>query len=169
MRKSLTISAFYRIDQGRSPIVARLKETDWRAFAALRLRALADTLGEQDPQHRQESTFTAAQWRRRLRTHAQFAAVVGDRAVGLIGAQRESAESVYLYSLWLEPVHRRRGLGRALVSTAVDWARTEGARTVTLRVHATNDAARDVYAGLGFRTVPTTPDQSELVMTMTVN
>jgi GNAT superfamily N-acetyltransferase len=168
MRKSLTISAFYRIDAGRPFAVARLAETDWRVFSALRLKALADTLGTDDPQHRDESTFTAAQWRRRLRVHAQFAAVANGRPVGLIGAQRENTASVYLYSLWLEPDARRRGLGRALVSAAVDWARTEGANTVTLRVHATNDAARQVYEDLGFRTVPTIDDEgsSEVVMAL---
>jgi GNAT superfamily N-acetyltransferase len=168
MRKSLTISAFYRIDAGRPFAVTRLAETDWRVFAALRLKALADTLGEDDPQHRDEATFTAAQWRRRLRVHAQFAAVVQGRPVGLIGAQRENSASVYLYSLWLEPPSRRRGLGRALVSAAVEWARAEGASTVTLRVHATNDAAREVYAGLGFRTAPADGDAQggEVVMAL---
>jgi len=154
MRKSLTISAFYPIDTEPPFAVRRLAETDWRAFATLRLRALADTLGEDDPQHRDESTFTAAQWRRRLRVHAQFAAMLNGRPVGLIGAQRDSDASVYLYSLWLEPAVRRRGLGRALVAAAVDWARARGVRTVTLRVHAGNDAATEVYRGLGFRRVP---------------
>lgn len=171
MRKSLTISAFYRIDAERPFVVTRLAETDWRAFAALRLQALADTLGEGDPQHRDESTFTAAQWRRRLRVHAQFAAFVNDRPVGLIGAQRENAASVYLYSLWLEPGVRRNGLGRALVSTAVDWARAEGAGTVTLRVRATNHAAMGVYEGLGFRIVPASDagQTTEVVMALALS
>jgi hypothetical protein len=86
--------------------VSRLTESDWRAFAELRLQALHDSLGPHDPQLLQESSFTAAQWRRRLRAHAQFAALVDDRPVGLIGAQRQHADSVYLYSLWLEPSAR---------------------------------------------------------------
>lgn len=143
-----------------------MAESEWRAFATLRLKALADTLGDDDPQLRQESSFTAAQWRRRLRVHAQFAARVGDRAVGLIGAQRESTESVYLYSLWLEPAARRRGLGRALVSAAVAWARAERARTVTLRVNAGNTGAREVYSGLGFRAVNTGADHEPDEVTM---
>lgn len=130
--------------------IARLTETDWRAFAAVRLRALTDSLGAQDPQYRQESTFTAAQWRRRLRAHAQFAAVIDNRPVGLIGAQRQNRESVYLYSLWLDPIARGHGLGRTLVAEAVDWARSQRAQRVTLRVHPGNGAARAVYDGLGF-------------------
>ena len=130
--------------------VARLTESDWQVFAGVRLRALTDSLGENDPQYQQEATFTAAQWRRRLRDHAQFAALIGNRPVGLIGAQLENAESVYLYSLWLDPAARGQGLARPLVAAAVDWARDRRARTVTLRVAADNAVARSVYESLGF-------------------
>jgi ribosomal protein S18 acetylase RimI-like enzyme len=130
--------------------VARLTEADWRVFAGVRLRALTDSLGANDPQYQQESTFTAAQWRRRLRDHAQFAALIGNRPVGLIGAQPENAETVYLYSLWLDPAARGHGLARSLVAAAVDWARARRARTVTLRVALDNAVARGVYESLGF-------------------
>ncbi|OBK70382.1 GNAT family N-acetyltransferase [Mycobacterium sp. 1274761.0] len=133
--------------------VTRLTESDWRMFAGVRLRALADSLGEDDPQYRQESTFTAAQWRRRLRDHAQFAGLMNERAVGLIGAQQENAETVYLYSLWLDPVARGHGLARPLVAAAVDWARDRHVRVVTLRVAIDNAVARSVYEGLGFTPV----------------
>lgn len=150
--------------------VGRLTEADWRTFAALRLRALADTLGVDDSQHREESAFTAAQWRRRLRAHAQFAAFVNDRPVGLIAAQRDQPESVYLYSLWLEPQVRGRGLARTLLSAALDWARTEHVRIVTLRVHRANAVALNVYERLGFGVVPvaTSAGADELTMTLSV-
>ena len=130
--------------------IARLTESDWQLFAAVRLRALTDSLGADDPQYRQEVAFTAAQWRRRLRDHAQFAALLDDRPVGLIGAQHENADTVYLYSLWLDPAARGHGLARPLVAAAVDWARSRQARTVTLRVAADNMVARGVYESLGF-------------------
>jgi RimJ/RimL family protein N-acetyltransferase len=127
-----------------------LTESDWRLFAGVRLRALTDSLGESDPQFQQEAAFTAAQWRRRLREHAQFAALTDDRPIGLIGAQRENPETVYLYSLWLDPAARGRGLARELVAAAVDWARVHRARIVTLRVASDNAVARGVYQSLGF-------------------
>jgi RimJ/RimL family protein N-acetyltransferase len=130
--------------------VARLTESDWQVFAVVRLRALTDSLGADDPQYRQEASFTAAQWRRRLRDHAQFAALIGSRPVGLIGAQQENTETVYVYSLWLDPVARGHGLARPLVAAAVDWARDLRARTVKLRVAADNTVARGVYESLGF-------------------
>ena len=47
--------------------VIRLTEADWRVFAALRLRALADSAGTDDAEYRTEMSFTGTQWRRRLR------------------------------------------------------------------------------------------------------
>lgn len=151
-----------------APMVTRLVESDWRVFATIRLRALTDTLGPADPQYRQEMTFTAAQWRRRLRAHAQFAVCTDGHLVGLIGAQRQSVESVYLYSLWLEPGMRGRGLGHELVSTAVDWARSQRARVVTLRVDVANAAARGVYEQLGFGVVEASRTARELTMSLRV-
>lgn len=150
--------------------VARLTESEWRVFAGVRLRALTDSLGENDPQYQQESAFTAAQWRRRLRDHAQFAALIGNRPVGLIGAQLENAETVYLYSLWLDPTARGHGLARPLVAAAVDWARDRRARTVKLRVAADNAVARGIYQSLGFAlTADETRDpQAEVAMALSV-
>lgn len=133
-----------------APRVARLAESDWRAFAVLRLRALRDALGVEDQHYRDEAAFTAAQWRRRLRMHAQFAAVLDDRMVGLVGAQRDPTGTVYLYSLWLEPAARRRGLAHDLLTEAVSWARAGNAHAVTLRVDTGNAPALAVYEALGF-------------------
>jgi ribosomal protein S18 acetylase RimI-like enzyme len=151
--------------------VARLTESDWQVFARVRLRALTDALGADDPQYQQEAAFTAAQWRRRLREHAQFAALIGSRPVGLIGAQQENAETVYLYSLWLDPAARGNGLARPLVAAAVDWARDRRARTVTLRVARDNAAARSVYESLGFTvaTAETASPRGEVAMSLSVS
>lgn len=153
-----------------TPHVSRLTESDWRLFAVVRLRALTDSLGENNPQYQQEVAFTAAQWRRRLRDHAQFAVWIGDRPVGLIGAQQESTERVYLYSLWLDPQVRGRGLARRLLTAAVEWARNRNARIVTLRVAADNHQARNVYESLGFTAVSAETEcpRDEVAMTLSV-
>ena len=151
-----------------APEVTRLTESDWRVFAVLRLRALTDTLGDGDQQYRHEITFTAAQWRRRLRAHAQFAVRLDDHLVGLIGAQRQSSEAVYLYSLWLEPGMRGRGLGHDLVTAAVEWARSQRVRIVTLRVDAANATARGVYEQLGFGVIEGSATAKEITMSLSV-
>lgn len=134
--------------------IIRLTESDWEQFAHLRLRALSDALGTADEQYLAESRFTPASWQQRLREHAQFALFRGDRPVGLIAAHRERPDTVYLYSLWLDPRVRGRGLARGLVGAALDWARRSGVRTVTLRMAPDNRAARAVYEGFGFTEVP---------------
>lgn len=153
--------------------VIRLTEADWRVFATLRLRALADSVGTEDAQYVNEVAFTGTQWRRRLRAHAQFAVSDGTALMGLIGAQLASAESVYLYSLWTDPAVRRRGMARALLSAALDWAREHRARTVALRVDPANIAARAAYLELGF-TVDEYAEQNhsaagEVTMTLVLN
>ncbi|MUL48074.1 GNAT family N-acetyltransferase [Mycobacterium sp. CBMA293] len=141
--------------------VIRLTEADWRVFAALRLRALADSAGTDDAEYRTELTFTGTQWRRRLRAHAQFALARDDRFVGLIAAHRASPVSVYLYSLWTDPDERGRGVAGELLTAAIDWGRELGARTVTLRVHQENAAALGVYRGFGFVDTPDLPGTGE--------
>ena len=130
--------------------ITRLTESDWEQFAQLRLRALADALGTSDEQYLSESAMSAPQWRQRLREHAQFVAVVAERPAGLIAAHVASPGTVYLYSLWLDPRVRGRGLSRELVAAALNWARRCGARTVTLRMARDNVVARAVYEGFGF-------------------
>lgn len=152
-----------------APQVTRLTEADWRAFAVVRLRALTESLGADDPQCRHESSFTAAQWRRRVREHAQFAVLVDGRPAGLISAQRENPDSVYLYSLWLDPEARGHGWARQLIEAAVDWARAQHAQTVTLRVDADNTVARAVYERVGFRVAgATVGPRQELAMSLSV-
>ncbi|BBY66595.1 GNAT family N-acetyltransferase [Mycolicibacterium helvum] len=148
--------------------ITRLTESDWEQFAELRLRALTDTFGAADQQYLVEARFTAADWRRRLRDHAQFVVVLAGRPVGMVAAYQESTETAYVYSLWVDPVARGRGFGRRLVVAALDWARRRGVRTATLRMAPDNTAARTVYEGLGFTEVPTGGAAGEVVMRLTI-
>ncbi len=144
--------------------IIRLTESDWEQFAHLRLRALSDAFGTGGAHYLTESGFTPATWQQRLRDHAQFALFVGaagsatsgtaDRPAGLVAAHRERPDTVYLYSLWLDPRVRGRGLARRLVGAALDWARRSGVRTVTLRMAPDNNVARSLYEGFGFTELP---------------
>jgi ribosomal-protein-alanine N-acetyltransferase len=58
-----------------------------------------------------------------------------------------------LLSLAVHPDERRRGLGRALLSAAVEQARQAGAKICHLEVRVTNAAARALYRRQGFRRV----------------
>lgn len=73
---------------------------------------------------------------------------IEDKAVGL--AVREG-DYVGFFDIVVSPEHRREGLGWALMSSLVEWGRQQGAKTAYLQVTATNEAAKQLYASLGFR------------------
>lgn len=55
-----------------------------------------------------------------------------------------------ILNLAVDPDFRRHGLGRSLVTTVLDEAIAAGASSVTLEVREKNDAARSLYAAMGF-------------------
>jgi len=131
--------------------------------------ALTDAFGTADDQYLSEARFTAAQWRQRLRDHAQFAAFVGGRPAGLVAAYQQNTENVYLYSLWLDPDARGLGLASQLIAAALEWARRRSARTVSLRMSPDNRVARAVYESLGFTEVPGEGPAREVAMKLRIS
>lgn len=74
-------------------------------------------------------------------------------ASGLVGfcVWQEVADEAHVHDLAVDPAWRRRGLGRALIVAALAEADARGARRAFLDVRAGNEAARGLYASLGFR------------------
>lgn len=64
----------------------------------------------------------------------------------------------YILNVYTEPAHRRQGLARRLVETALAWSQAQGIEVAML--HA-SDQGRPVYAALGF--VPTNEMRLSLV------
>jgi len=56
-----------------------------------------------------------------------------------------------LTSLAVAPPHRRRGVGRLLILTALDYLRARRAKVADLEVSVANRAAQSLYEALGFR------------------
>jgi GNAT superfamily N-acetyltransferase len=54
----------------------------------------------------------------------------------------------YLLNLYVYPEHRRKGVARLLMKTALDWCKAEGFGTVSL--HASK-VGRELYESLGFQ------------------
>jgi GNAT superfamily N-acetyltransferase len=61
--------------------------------------------------------------------------------------------SVHLHELDVHPRYARKGLGRRLITTIVDWARNRGARALTLTTFRDVPWNGPYYARLGFRTL----------------
>jgi GNAT superfamily N-acetyltransferase len=74
----------------------------------------------------------------------------GTRVVGAVGLTREEPGRMRLRWVILDPAARGRGIGRALVTTALDEARRRGAIGVYLWTIAGLPAARHLYDEAGF-------------------
>jgi [ribosomal protein S18]-alanine N-acetyltransferase len=60
------------------------------------------------------------------------------------------SDELHILSVATMPEFRRRGLGRALLAHAIDFARARGAASVLLEVRRSNEAALALYAAFGF-------------------
>ncbi|MFI5177033.1 MAG: tRNA (adenosine(37)-N6)-threonylcarbamoyltransferase complex dimerization subunit type 1 TsaB [Vicinamibacterales bacterium] len=59
-------------------------------------------------------------------------------------------DELHINSLAVDDAWRRRGVARRLLETVLREATSEGARSATLEVRRSNEAARALYEGLGF-------------------
>lgn len=79
-------------------------------------------------------------------------------------------EELRLMTVAVSPDMRRRGVARALVLHALAAGRDQGTERALLEVRASNEAARRLYADLGFRQVAlraryyTQPDEDAVLM-----
>ena len=69
-------------------------------------------------------------------------------------ALKDGMDAAEMKRLWVEPGFRGHGLGRRLVGSAIDWARTYGCSAVVLDTvnEAMPEAAR-LYSSLGFEEI----------------
>ena len=76
-------------------------------------------------------------------------AEVEGRIVGYIIYWRLPKE-VDIHNLAVHSAYRRQGIGRSLLSSAIDSAKGQGSNRVTLEVRKSNQAAQELYHSLGF-------------------
>jgi aminoglycoside 6'-N-acetyltransferase I len=62
----------------------------------------------------------------------------------------------YLEGWWVDPEHRRRGVGRALVRAALDWAREQGCTEFASDTTPDNGVSQRAHEALGFEEVERT-------------
>ena len=84
---------------------------------------------------------------------AVFVAEDGADIVGRLSLSRDphpASRHVADLGLMVAESHRRHGLGTALLSQAVEWARGSGVRKLELHVFPWNDPAIGLYTSFGF-------------------
>jgi len=120
------------------------EEFGWdTTFEALVCRIVADYAGDHDP--------------------AREAAWIADRngvRVGCVFCVRADDTTAQLRILLVDPSARGSGVGRALVDTCVEFARTAGYTRLKLWTNDPLTAARHVYLARGFALVEESPHHS---------
>lgn len=83
--------------------------------------------------------------------HVAFASALADgRVVARGRVARGEDDWAGLTALWVDPAHRRQGLGLAVAGELLAWAAEQGATTAYLQVLEDNRPARSLYERLGF-------------------
>lgn len=109
-----------------------------------------------DGEHDAETALFLAEPRR----HGQFVAFNGERApVGFVEVSvrtdhvngTESSPVGFIEGLYVRPAARRRGVARALVTTAARWAIRHGCRELASDVLLDNPLSQAVHLALGFQ------------------
>jgi ribosomal protein S18 acetylase RimI-like enzyme len=132
--------------------IRRVTPDEWPALRDARLRALVDApsaFGTTYDEALARPDDWWIRWAERCAadsTQAMFVAWEGDVAIGLAGAYGDE-HRFDVISMWTDPGHRRRGVGSALLATAIAFA---GSVPVFLSVTEDNVAARRLYEQHGF-------------------
>jgi len=79
-----------------------------------------------------------------------FFAYAGDELAGQIRVLKFWNGYAYIDDLAVDTKHRRQGVGRALISSAVEWARSKGLPGMMLETQNNNAAACRLYESCGF-------------------
>ena len=64
--------------------------------------------------------------------------------------QRTGDKQAYVFLLYIECNHRRKGLGSALMHHAQSWAKGQGYGQISLQVFEDNHSAVNLYNKLGY-------------------
>ena len=67
------------------------------------------------------------------------------------GPRYPGEQLAFVYNLYTDPAHRRRGLGRQIMDAIHSWCREAGISSLALNA---SDAGRPLYESLGYRVSP---------------
>jgi ribosomal protein S18 acetylase RimI-like enzyme len=137
--------------------LAQIGPTNAPVFKNIRLRALQDAPSAFSSTYADESKLTDADWLKRASQWSgadavAYLAMDAGSAVGIAAGvlDRTDPTRATLISMWVEPAHRRLGIGRILVDAIVTWARAQNVLYLGLMVTSNNDRALQFYQSLGF-------------------
>lgn len=136
-------------------LIRRADSADWQLLKEIRLRSLADAPDAYATTLAEDEARADAEWIARAESPnvGQFLATTPDgESIGVaVGAPYTNyADAAGLFGMWVAPVARGQGVGRALVEAVVAWAAKENYQRILLDVADANDVAIRLYESCGF-------------------
>jgi len=135
-----------------------LQASDAVPYKSLRLQALSEwppAFGALPEEEEAKEISSVAASLEATENRLFFGAFLSDSLIGVLRYSRYSGENEghrsYIAGLYVVPVHRRQGVGRALIEAAIHEARNDSRiRRLNLMVVSGQTAARTLYESLGF-------------------
>ena len=132
-----------------SEMLRRVRPLDWQALRRCRLRALLLDGASFGSGIEQASALPDRYWQHLARELSQridrtiLLVVRSHAAVAMIRVQRETPPDLFgIYSLWVAPEQRRRGLAERLMASAEQWMVSVGGSRAELFVAESAHPAR---------------------------
>lgn len=138
-----------------------LTDDDWELYKSFRLAALMESPEAFAASYADEEAFDDEEWHDRMRRATRLLAEVGDKQVAVCSvraqAPREGTddEMAELFSIWVKPDHRQRGIAYELVRAAAGIARSMDCRHLSYWVGTDNGPAVAFASAYGFRVTDT--------------
>jgi ribosomal protein S18 acetylase RimI-like enzyme len=127
-------------------------------FRSIRLRALETDPTAFGSTYAREAEISDEQWlQRSIRWSSDgsigYLALNGENTCGLVACYTDERDSsrAHVLSMWVDPAHRRVGVGTALIEGISAWAAARHLRELRLMVTNVNTGAIAFYERLGFR------------------
>jgi ribosomal protein S18 acetylase RimI-like enzyme len=130
---------------------------DWFRLKRARVRALTDAPDAFAATIDEERSRPDEEWKARATPgpdSTTFLAIQHDEVRGMVGVQRDEqgAELATLVGMWVDPIHRGGGIGRALIDAVVPWCIEREVSELRLWVTRSNTGAIRLYRSYGFVT-----------------
>jgi putative acetyltransferase len=144
-------------DAGELPYVVRpARSSDAASFLAMWREVVAERRYVRTESVRRSVRHYRRRYFRRTwdQDQASFVALAGDRVIGHLGVSREEGpvtRHVASIGMAVASDWRGKGVGSALMTEAIAWARQMGVEKLALSVYPDNEAALALYRKFGFQ------------------
>ena len=134
-----------------------LRPDEWKAFCALRLKALTTDPGNFFRTEAEERGRPEADWREMLESDdgVVFGLFDGQALIGITAVYVDRAiaarDTAGLGMTWVEPAYRGRGLSALIYAVRISWARGKHLARIAVSHRDGNEPSRRAMLAHGFR------------------